>query len=250
MKDIIQTSFNKLRQDPVGFLRRAIFKTLIAPVKYHSKDGYDAARYWSDRLKKYGTAMKGVGDEGLSEQANYEIYETASTAFLGLCRQESIDLSSARVLEIGCGNGFYTRILKQQGVTRYLGVDITDALFPVLTNRFSGFQFICRDITTDVIDGEFDLIVMIDVIEHIVLEEKLDFAMSNIQRCLAKNGRFFVAPVLKHGRRSMFHVRFWTVGDIMSRLSQCSVSDPVLFRGSNLLIVKKPIRPTDAIGTN
>lgn len=149
MKKSMQASINKLRHDPIGFFRRAFYKTLIAPVKYRVKGGYDAARYWSDRFSKYGTSMKGVGDEGLSEQDNRTMYESAGAVFLDLCRQEGIDLSTARVLEIGCGNGFYTRLLKQQGVNRYVGVDITDALFPLLVERFPSFQFIRRDITAD-----------------------------------------------------------------------------------------------------
>lgn len=111
MKAAMHTLISKLRNDPLGFFWRAIYKTVIAPVKYRGKGGYDAARYWGDRLAKYGTAMKGVGDEGLSEQDNRAMYERAGAAFLDLCRQEGIEFSSARVLEIGCGNGFYTQLL-------------------------------------------------------------------------------------------------------------------------------------------
>ena len=242
MKTTLQTAIGKLRQDPIGFLRRVFYKTLVAPVKYRTKDGYDAARYWSDRFTRYGTSLKGVGDEGLSEQNNRVMYEKASAAFLDLCRIEGIDITNARVLEIGCGNGFYTGLLKEQGAIRYLGLDITDALFPVLTARFPGFQFIRRDITADVLEGEFDLILMIDVIEHIVSEEKLDFAMNNVQRCLADNGKFMVAPVAAQGRHSLFYVRFWTVEDIKKRLSACLFGEPKPFRDDSLLIARKPPR--------
>lgn len=237
--------FLKFRRDPVGFIRRALYKTLIAPLKYRTKGGYDAAQYWRDRLTSYGTSLKGVGDEGLSEQENREMYENAAGAFLSLCRQEGIDFATARVLEIGCGNGFYTRLLQEQGVNRYLGVDITDALFPALTGRFPGFRFIRRDITTDLIDGEFDLILMIDVIEHIVGEAKLDFAMSNVQRCLAENGCFLVAPVAAQGRRSLFYVRFWSVEDIRRRLPGCLSGAPIPFRYSHLLVARKPSTTTE-----
>jgi SAM-dependent methyltransferase len=239
MKTIWQASLSKLRRDPVGFIHRAIFKTLIAPLKYRTKGGYDAARYWSDRFARYGPAMKGVGDEGLSERDNREIYESAGVTFLDLCRQEGIDFSTARVLEIGCGNGFYTQLLKEQGVRHYLGVDITDALFPLLMERFPGFRFIRRDVTAELLDGEFDLVLMIDVIEHIVSEEKLDFAMRNVQRCLAGNSRFLVAPVVDQGGRSLFYVRFWTIEDIKRRLSECQLDKPHPFRGSHLLIARK-----------
>lgn len=239
MKTTLQSAIRKLRQDPIGFFRRAFYKTFVAPLKYRTKDGYDAARYWSDRFARYGSSLKGVGDEGLSEQTNRAMYEKASAAFRDLCRQEGIDIASARVLEIGCGNGFYTALLKEQGVSHYLGLDITDTLFPTLTARFPGFQFNRQDITTDVLEGTFDLILMIDVIEHIVTEEKLDFAMSNVQRCLAGNGKFMVAPVVAQRRHSLFYVRFWTVDDIKNRLSACLFGEPKPFRDDSLLIVTR-----------
>lgn len=242
--------FLKLRRDPVGLLRRVIYKTLIAPLKYRTKGDYDAARYWRDRLARYGTSLKGVGDEGLSEQDNRKMYENAASIFLNVCRQEGIDFAAARVLEIGCGNGFYTRLLQEQGVKHYLGVDITNALFPDLVGRFSGFQFICRDVTTDPIPGEFDLILMIDVIEHIVGEEKLDFAMANVQCCLAENGRLLVAPVADRGRRSLFYVRFWSIDDIKRRLSGCLFGKPISFRYSHLLLTRKPPKQMAKPGTH
>lgn len=229
----------KFRRDPVGFIGRALYKTLLAPLKYRTKDGYDAAQYWRDRFTRYGTSLKGVGDEGLSEQDNRKMYEKAARAFLDLCRREGIDFATARVLEIGCGNGFYTRLLQEQGVKHYLGADITDALFPDLARRFPGFQFIRRDITADPIIGEFDLILMIDVIEHIVGDDKLNFAMANVQRCLASNGRFLVAPVAEKGKRSLFYVRFWSAEDIRRRLPGCLFGEPVPFRYSHLLVARK-----------
>jgi SAM-dependent methyltransferase len=243
----MHTLITKLRNDPLGFFWRAIYKTVIAPVKYRGKGGYDAARYWGDRFAKYGTALKGVGDEGLSEQDNRATYERAGAAFLDLCRQEGIEFSSARVLEVGCGNGFYTQLLMQQGVSRYMGVDITDALFPTLAKRFPDFKFIRQDVTSDLLDGKFDLIVMIDVIEHIVSEDKLDFAMGNVQRCLAESGSFFVAPVVEKARHSLFHLRFWTAADIARRLSECVVGATHPRPNSGLVIARKQPAPITRI---
>ncbi|BCB28359.1 hypothetical protein SKTS_32450 [Sulfurimicrobium lacus] len=240
----------KIRRDPVGFIRRALYKTLIAPLKYRTQNGYDAARYWRDRLTRYGMSLKGVGDEGLSEQDNREMYENAAETFLNVCRQEGVNFTSARVLEIGCGNGFYTRLLQEHGVKRYLGLDITDALFPDLARSFPSFQFIRCDITNDPIDGKFDLILMIDVIEHIVGEEKLNFAIANVQNCLAENGRFLVAPVANQGKRSLFYVRFWSIEDIKRKLTNCLFGKPIPFRYSHLLVARKPPKPMDKTGAH
>ena len=49
------------------------------------------------------------------------------------------------------------------------------------------------DTTSDVLDGSFNVVLMIDVVEHIVEETKLDFAMQNVDRCLAPGGVFVLA---------------------------------------------------------
>ncbi len=129
--------------------------------------GYDAEEYWTSRLSKFGLGILGVGNKGLSVDENEKMYQEAKDVFLNLCAQEGIDFAESRVLEIGVGNGFYARILKERGVRRYLGVDITDALFDKLTPLFPGFELVKLDITQEKVKGDFDLIIMIDVTQHI-----------------------------------------------------------------------------------
>ena len=229
----------KFKRDPIGFLRRAFYKTLVAPLRYRRKGGYDARRYWQDRLDKYGTSLKGVGDEGLSEKDNKVMYEQAALKFLELCRKEGVDLKQSRVLEIGCGNGFYTQILWDQGVKQYVGIDIADSLFPGLVNRFPGYTFSRRDVTADAIKGKFDVILMIDVIEHIVGDAALDHAMKAVQDALVGGGIFLVAPLARIGKKSLFYVRFWTAADITKRLASFQFGDLVPFRYSHLLAARK-----------
>jgi 2-polyprenyl-3-methyl-5-hydroxy-6-metoxy-1,4-benzoquinol methylase len=229
----------KFRRDPMGFLRRAFDKTLVAPLRYRRKGGYDARRYWQDRLDKYGTSLKGVGDEGLSEVDNKVMYEQAALKFLEVCRKEGIDFKQSRVLEIGCGNGFYTQILCDQGVKHYVGIDIADSLFPRMVKRFPGYTFNHCDVTVDAIKGEFDVILMIDVIEHIVGDAALDHAMKAVQDAMAGGGIFLVAPLARKAKKSLFYVRFWTAEDITKRLASFQFSDLVPFRYSHLLAARK-----------
>lgn len=232
-------AIKKLKQNPIRLVMRGIYKTLIGPIRYRSKEGYNAARYWHDRFVRHGASMQAVGDEGLSERENAEIYAQAGKDFIDLCRQEGIDLASSRVLEIGCGNGFYTRLLQQHGVRDYVGVDITDVLFPKLTRQFPDYRFICQDVSSDKIFGEFDLVLMIDVIEHIVNEDKLGFALANAQRCLSSNACLMVSPVFDQEKHSLFYVRFWSEKDIRRRLPDCLPGATKPFRDSRLLIARK-----------
>jgi 2-polyprenyl-3-methyl-5-hydroxy-6-metoxy-1,4-benzoquinol methylase len=230
----------KLLRDPFGLLGRLIYKIFFAPLKYRERHGYDAEKYWQDRFSKYGLSMKGVGDEGLSEEDNERMYQEAAQAFLALCQRERIDFPNTRVLEIGCGNGFYAHLLAEQKVQSYVGVDITDVFFPELEKKHPDFEFVRKDVTADELNGEFDLIIMIDVIEHITTPDKLKTAFDNVKGHLAKGSIFMVAPVSDKSKRSLFYVRFWSLDDIAPNFVGFKMGEPVPFRHNHILAIKKP----------
>lgn len=229
---------NQLSQS-LNLAIRGFYKLIVAPIIYGKKDDYDAQRYWSDRFSKYGNSLKGVGHEGISEQENEKAYAEAAKVFVEVCSREKIDFAKARILEIGCGTGFYTQILSDLGAKDYLGVDITDVLFPKLQEKVPEFNFLQKDITTDLIEGEFDLVVMIDVIEHIVNESKFTSAMETIKKCLSKQGLFIIAPLVEVKRRELFYVNFWSLEDLEKRFINHQFSKLTPFRNGYILSIRK-----------
>ena len=197
--------WERFTKDPFGFTTRGLYKTTIGPLRYGGGDGYDAARYWHDRFLKHGPSFKAVGDEGLSHAENARAYAQAAKVFAEVCRKEAIDFEGARVLEIGCGAGFYTQLLHGYGVRSYLGVDVTDVFFPALRNKFPEFEFVRKDITTDRIEGTFDLVVMIDVMEHIVTDSKFAGPTQHVKNCLANDGVFIVSPMGEGSQKRLFY---------------------------------------------
>jgi 2-polyprenyl-3-methyl-5-hydroxy-6-metoxy-1,4-benzoquinol methylase len=204
----------KRTRNPFGFLRRVIEKAILGPRRYGRGDDYDAAAYWRDRFDKYGQSLRGAGHEGLSEDVNRDMYEEAAKVFADLCRKESLDYSSARVLDIGCGNGFYAGLLSGLGVREYSGLDITDVLF--------------------------ELILMIDVVEHIVTEPKLSRAMANVKRVLAPGGLFVISGLRETGRRKLFYVRSWSLEEIIKEFPGYQIGEAVAFRDSTIIPIRKP----------
>jgi len=131
-------------------------------------------------------------------------------------RCAGIDLGKASLLEIGCGTGYYTGLMREWGVKKYVGVDITDVLFDRLEAEFPEYKFRKTDITSEKIMGNYDLILMIDVVIHIVTEAKLARAMENVKECLKKDGILILSPVFEKGEKLLFYNRTWSLDEISS----------------------------------
>lgn len=76
---------------------------------------------------------------------------------------DSLEYDSLDILEIGCGYGFLTNALKRLG-HRVKGIDVSCRAIEYARKMY-GEHFEQKEITT--IDGLFDLIIAIEVIEHI-----------------------------------------------------------------------------------
>jgi SAM-dependent methyltransferase len=221
-------------------LKRVLFKTLTGPLKYGRKNGYDAARYWGDRFARYGGSLRGAGHEGISEEANEEMYREAARVFTDLCRQQGVDFPKARVLDIGCGTGFYAQLLRDLGVRQYTGLDVADVLLPELAARFPEYEFKRGDITEEKVEGEFDLVLMIDVIEHIVEESRFSRAMENVKSCMSDRGVFIVSGMRDVSKKHLFYLRWWSVEDVKRRFPEFQYSAPMPFRDCYVLAVANP----------
>lgn len=235
----MNTVLKKSKIGVVSLLLRGLYKITIGRMKYGRRDGYDAKNYWRDRFLRYGDSLKGSGDEGLSVEDNQQMYDEAAEIFVNWWNNERMNSrQNIRVLEIGCGTGFYTEILYNLGVTSYLGVDITDVLFHSYTKKFPGFQFSMSDITKDEISGQYDIVVMIDVIEHIVNKNDLVFAIKNVKSVLAKDGYFLVSPISQKRKRHFFYLHTWTLEDLQPLFVGYKFSPLIPFRDNSLLVIK------------
>lgn len=229
-------------RNPLGFVGRAVYKATIGRWKYASGAGYDAERFWGDRFRKHGLSLVGPGHDGYSPEENERSYREAAEVFIGVCREAGIDLAGSRVLEVGCGTGFYAGVFRSANVAEYHGVDITDVLFADLRQQFPGFHFHKVDIAGGSlpIDKTFTLITMIDVAQHIVSRERLHAALDAVDRHLAPGGRFIVTTEIE--RKPAFHAFYetqWVLEDLSERLAGWSFGRPRPFRDKHIVCATK-----------
>lgn len=223
------------RAGVVDGVRRILWKTVVGPLKYRRGDGYDAARYWSDRFAKYGASPRASGDEGLSQEENERLYREAVDTVVGAAVSAGVDLPAARVLDVGCGPGFLTAGLADAGVRDYTGVDITDTLFGDLRQRFPDYRFVRADVTEDEIEGAYDLVALIDVLFHIVEPARFQRCLETLRGALRPGGVLLVGALDEQPRRGVFYVRFWSADDVRAALSDLVALEPVPYREGWLL---------------
>jgi 2-polyprenyl-3-methyl-5-hydroxy-6-metoxy-1,4-benzoquinol methylase len=212
---------------------------VVGPLRYRDQAGYAAERYWSDRLAKYGEGVRGSGHEGLSERENAALNAQAGATLLAAIGSEGFDLTAVRVLEIGPGVGQWTKLLRDSGVDHYTGMDISNVLFDHLKAVFPGFVFTQGDICKTRPRGRYDIVLLLDVIEHIVTEESLSAALSNAVSALADNGLILVAfPHERRSPRPFFYLRLWEREHVASLLGTLALRSDAAWRDGVLIAAR------------
>jgi SAM-dependent methyltransferase len=128
----------------------------------------------------------------------------------------------ARVLDVGCGIGRWSRALASRGA-RVRGIDISQTMIAEARKRTvaAGLthrcEFLCQDVTMlgdaqHATDGGYDLILSVTVLQHILDDGAFARTLECLARRLSAHGRLVlleVAPVRRHGRceSATFRVR-------------------------------------------
>lgn len=168
---------------------------------------YDPKRYWEGRLRDRFD-LRGVGHLGFGAGYNGWLYRAKASRLERALA--GVPLAGARVLDVGCGTGFFVAWYGARGA-EVTGLDITEVSIERLSRRFRG-TFRVQDVSApDYEPGEpFAIVNMWDVVYHIVDDARFAQAMDNVARSVAPGGRFlltdrFGAPA---DERTAEHVKF------------------------------------------
>ncbi len=163
--------------------------------------GFDAGAYWQDRVGA-DADLSDVGHRAMGPAYNAEIYARRIEALeLMLERHVNKPLEQLRVLDIGCGSGFYTGFWQARGVREYVGLDISSRTIAQLAIAYPKYRFVQADISEALPEtlsdrGSFDIITVFDVLYHIIAKRRFESAIANIGGLIIEDGRLFIMEFL------------------------------------------------------
>lgn len=161
---------------------------------------FDSRGYWERRLSET-YAIDGVGWAGLGTAFNGWMYRVRRHVFLRSLRPLLPRPRELRVLDIGSGTGFYVDRWHELGAGSLTGADITDTAVERLRRRYPGDAFVRLDVgdtESPLPAGGFDAISAMDVLFHIVDDERFAQAFRTAFALLAPGGLFVFSDNFLH----------------------------------------------------
>ena len=152
---------------------------------------FDPSEYWNKRLDNEFT-LKGVGYISFSAGYNKWLYQRKENVLLKIFKDINVAAKTNRVLDIGCGTGFFVKQYLKVNA-QVAGVDITTRSVEELTAQFPNSTFRVLDISSNngSLNETFDIINMWDVMYHIVDDAAFARACNNISS-MSKPGTYFI----------------------------------------------------------
>lgn len=165
-------------------------------------------------------------------ESNYHPLETAiHTARYQIAKDF---VKGKRVLDIACGEGYGSYLLKEWGASSVLGVDIAEDAIGAASKHFlrEGVEFICGNAENIQLSKTFDLIVSFETIEHV---ENQNLFLTQLKNLLAENGHIIISCPNDHfyyneDESNPYHLRKYTFDDFTA------ASEIILGKASTWLI--------------
>jgi ubiquinone/menaquinone biosynthesis C-methylase UbiE len=103
------------------------------------------------------------------------------------------DLAGKTVVDLACGEGFYSRILREQGAARVTGVDLSEKMIALARQQEAehpqGIRYVVGDGRNLQLNEEHDLVIAGYLLNYATSREELAAMLNSIARCLKSGGR-------------------------------------------------------------
>jgi SAM-dependent methyltransferase len=164
---------------------------------------YDPKAFWEQRLGEHFDLV-GKGETGLSLAYNRACYGLRAVQLERALRRAGVELEGRRVLDVGCGTGFFTDFYLRRGAN-VTGLDITTTSVDRLRRQFPQAKFVLADVSETVPDERYDVVNAFDVLYHITDPARWERAIQNLARAVAPGGWFVLTDLFDRGESEEQH---------------------------------------------
>lgn len=164
---------------------------------------YDPKAFWEQRFGEHFDLV-GTGETGLSLAYNRACYALRAVQLERALRAAGVAVAGRRVLDAGCGTGFFTDFYLRRGAT-VTGLDITTASVERLRMRFPQLRFVLADVSESAPDERYDVVNAIDVLYHITDDSRWERAMRNLAGAVEPGGWLVLTDVFEVGGSEAAH---------------------------------------------
>jgi SAM-dependent methyltransferase len=148
---------------------------------------FDYKDYWNKRLSgNFG--LEAVGYIGLGKDFNKWMYRLRKRNLWGVIKKVKINLAESNVLDVGSGTGFYIEIWRELNVKSITGIDISVQAIENLKRKFPEVSFHLQDISASEKTQTFQIVSCMDVLFHVVNDDKFKQAIHNLSKSLISGG--------------------------------------------------------------
>jgi SAM-dependent methyltransferase len=164
---------------------------------------YQPSAYWEDRAQRF--AGEGAGLAAVCAYGMPEFYNRAIQLEQRLALRRWLDVRpGTRVLDVGCGVGRWSRLLAAKGA-QVTGVDLSPTMIAQAQRRAAeeGVAERCRfrvqDLSQLDAGGQFDVVLGVTVLQHILDADLLRAALRRMAAHLAPGGRIILLEAAPTG---------------------------------------------------
>jgi SAM-dependent methyltransferase len=147
---------------------------------------YQPREFWDRRLAEQFD-LRGTGQPGLSNAYNRACYELRRRVLDQALTAEAFDPVGKRVLDVGCGSGFFTAHYLARGA-QVTGMDIAPTSIERLRARHPEARFVLADVGEAPIAETYDLVNAFDVLYHITEDARWERAVRTLAGAVAPGG--------------------------------------------------------------
>ena len=154
---------------------------------------YRPQEFWEQRLSEQFD-LRGTGETTLSLAYNKACYALRADVLTRALHTAAATVRGKRVLDIGCGTGFWTEFYASLGA-HYTGLDIAQVSVDQLATRYPDQRFARADVSDGVPGGPFDIVNVFDVLYHVTDEARWQAALRHLAAAIVPGGLLLVTDV-------------------------------------------------------